>query len=113
MVGPRLGRGGRGAALPLHSRGHARAIALRQARGGDLMRRALVTGFAALVALLTIAPLLWMLSVSFMAPGEAAQFPPPLLPENPGLDNYRQLFGTYGVGRFHHGSASLRERVCP
>ncbi|WP_317153871.1 carbohydrate ABC transporter permease [Sphingopyxis indica] len=64
------------------------------------MRRALVTGFAALVALLTIAPLLWMLSVSFMAPGEAAQFPPPLLPENPGLENYRQLFGTYGVGRF-------------
>jgi multiple sugar transport system permease protein len=64
------------------------------------LRRWSVTLLAALVALLTIAPLLWMLSVSFMAPGEASQFPPPLLPENPGLDNYRTLFGTFGIGRF-------------
>ena len=34
-------------------------------------------------------PLLWMVSVSFMAPGEAAAFPPPLLPSEPTLDNYR------------------------
>ncbi|MBK6414548.1 carbohydrate ABC transporter permease [Sphingopyxis sp.] len=59
-----------------------------------------VTLLAALVALLTIAPLLWMLSVSFMAPGEAAQFPPPLLPADPSLANYRTLFSTFGIGRF-------------
>ncbi|MBL0767242.1 carbohydrate ABC transporter permease [Sphingopyxis sp. DHUNG17] len=41
-----------------------------------------------------------MLSVSFMARGEAAQFPPPLLPAAPGLDNYRMLFDSFGVGRF-------------
>lgn len=64
------------------------------------LRHWTVTLLAALVALLTIAPLLWMVSVSFMAPGEASQFPPPLLPENPGLDNYRTLFGTIGIGRF-------------
>ncbi|WP_227339555.1 carbohydrate ABC transporter permease [Sphingopyxis sp. P8] len=63
-------------------------------------RRTAVTLAAALVALLTIAPLLWMLSVSFMARGEAAQFPPPLLPAAPGLDNYRMLFDSFGVGRF-------------
>ncbi|WP_033073904.1 carbohydrate ABC transporter permease [Sphingopyxis sp. MWB1] len=63
-------------------------------------RRILVTALAALVALITVAPLLWMVSVSFMAPGEAAQFPPPLLPQSPSLENYRQLFETYGVGRF-------------
>lgn len=63
-------------------------------------RRTAVTLVAALVALLTIAPLLWMLSVSFMARGEAAQFPPPLLPAAPGLDNYRMLFDSFGVGRF-------------
>ncbi|MDZ3832800.1 MAG: carbohydrate ABC transporter permease [Sphingopyxis sp.] len=63
-------------------------------------RRTLVTLLAALVALITVAPLLWMVSVSFMAPGEASQFPPPLLPKSPSLENYRQLFGTYGVGRF-------------
>lgn len=59
-----------------------------------------VTLLAAFVALLTIAPLLWMLSVSFMAPGEAAQFPPPLLPADPTVENYRTLFGSYGIGRF-------------
>ena len=63
-------------------------------------RRWTVTLLAALVALLTVAPLLWMLSVSFMAPGEAAQFPPPLLPAEPTMENYRTLFGTFGIGRF-------------
>lgn len=64
------------------------------------VRRWSVTLLAALVTLLTVAPLLWMVSVSFMAPGEAAQFPPPLLPETPSLENYRTLFGTFGIGRF-------------
>lgn len=64
------------------------------------VRRWSVTLLAALVTLLTVAPLLWMVSVSFMAPGEAAQFPPPLLPEAPSLENYRTLFGTFGIGRF-------------
>ncbi|MGR4891198.1 carbohydrate ABC transporter permease [Sphingopyxis sp. LARHCG72] len=64
------------------------------------VRRWSVTLLAAFVTLLTVAPLLWMVSVSFMAPGEAAQFPPPLLPETPSLENYRTLFGTFGIGRF-------------
>ncbi|MBX3594052.1 MAG: carbohydrate ABC transporter permease [Sphingomonas sp.] len=46
-----------------------------------------------------------MLSVSFMQPGEAAQFPPPLLPDHPGWQNYRTLFESYGVGRFLFNSA--------
>ena len=32
------------------------------------------------MALVSIAPLLWMTSVSFMPAGEASRFPPPLLP---------------------------------
>jgi multiple sugar transport system permease protein len=32
----------------------------------------------AVIAALTLFPLLWMLSASFMAPGEASTFPPPL-----------------------------------
>lgn len=63
-------------------------------------RRWIVTLLAALVALLTVAPLLWMVSVSFMAPGEASAFPPPLVPDDPTLENYRMLFGSFGVGRF-------------
>ena len=64
------------------------------------LRRWSATLLAALVALITIAPLLWMVSVSLMARGEAAHFPPPLWPASPTLENYRELFGTFGVGRF-------------
>ncbi|MFT4196689.1 MAG: carbohydrate ABC transporter permease [Pseudoxanthomonas sp.] len=50
-------------------------------------------------ALVAIAPLLWMLSVSFMARGQASHFPPPLLPAHATLDSYRELFGRTGMGR--------------
>lgn len=62
------------------------------------------TGFAALVALLVLMPLLWMVAVSVMQPGEAAQFPPPLLPAHPTLGNYRILFQDYGIGRYAFNS---------
>ena len=65
-----------------------------------MIRRYALTGFTALVALIVLMPLVWMVSVSFMAPGEAAAFPPPLFPSEPTLENYRTLFGTYGIGRY-------------
>ncbi len=65
-----------------------------------MIRRNLLTLVAAAVALIVLMPLLWMVSVSFMAPGEAAAFPPPLFPTHPTLENYRTLFGTYGIGRY-------------
>ncbi len=65
-----------------------------------MIRRYALTGFTALVALIVLMPLVWMVSVSFMAPGEAAAFPPPLFPKEPTLENYRTLFGTYGIGRY-------------
>lgn len=60
---------------------------------------ALVNGLLAAGALFALFPLLWMLSVSFMRPGEASAFPPPLLPGRPTLDNYRELFARAGMGR--------------
>ena len=65
-----------------------------------MIRRYALTGFTAVVALIVLMPLIWMVSVSFMAPGEAAAFPPPLFPKVPTLENYRILFGTYGIGRY-------------
>jgi multiple sugar transport system permease protein len=70
-----------------------------------LLQRHGLTLLAALLALLVLAPLIWMVSVSFMTPGAAAQFPPPLWPDDPTLENYRTLFGTYGVGRYLFNSA--------
>jgi multiple sugar transport system permease protein len=52
-------------------------------------------------------PLLWMLAVSFMAPGEASHFPPPVLPRHPTLVNYRALFADAGIGRYFLNSLLL------
>jgi multiple sugar transport system permease protein len=49
--------------------------------------------------LLTLFPLLWMLSASFMASGEATTFPPHLLPHAPTFAQYRALFGRLNIGR--------------
>ena len=58
-----------------------------------------VNGLLALAAILAIAPLLWMVSVSFMKPGEADSFPPPLFPRAPSLGAYHELFAREGMGR--------------
>jgi len=66
-----------------------------------------VNGLLLLAAAVTLAPLLWMLSVSFMRPGEADSFPPPLLPAAPNLGAYRELFAHQGMGRYFTNSLFL------
>lgn len=61
---------------------------------------AIVNGLLAGVAAISLAPLLWMLSVSFMQTGEATNFPPPLWPSAPTLHNYQELFARAGMGRY-------------
>jgi len=60
----------------------------------------LVNALLIALAVFSLAPLLWMLSVSFMPAGEASALPPPLLPSAPTLDNYRLLFSRMGIGRY-------------
>jgi multiple sugar transport system permease protein len=69
---------------------------IRPSRAGRAVRLALM----ALLAAFALFPLLWMVSVSFMSPGEASRFPPPLLPEAPSLGAYRALFETTGISRY-------------
>ena len=64
------------------------------------LAKAIINGLLVGLAVLSLAPLLWMLSVSFMQPGEASHFPPPLLPADPTLHNYRELFSRLGMGRY-------------
>lgn len=52
-------------------------------------------------------PLLWMLAASFMAPGEASTYPPPLVPAHATLANYRELFARTGMGRYLANSVLL------
>jgi multiple sugar transport system permease protein len=67
----------------------------------------LVNGLLAAGALACAAPLLWMLSVSFMPAGEATAFPPALLPSEPTLAHYRELFSRLHLARQAANSAIL------
>ena len=70
-------------------------------------RMGTVALYAALVLFgtLSLVPLLWMLSASFMAQGEATTFPPALVPSHPTLVHYRDLFGRLALGRYAMNSA--------
>ena len=63
------------------------------------------------VAAATVFPLLWMVAVSLMQPGESASFPPPVLPARPTLANYRELFAHAGMGRYVANSVLLAAAV--
>lgn len=75
--------------------------------GGSRVQALLVNGALAAFALLALAPLAWMVSVSFMPMGEASGFPPPLLPSAVTLDNYRELLARTGIGRAFANSLAV------
>ncbi|MDQ6635525.1 MAG: carbohydrate ABC transporter permease [Gemmatimonadota bacterium] len=55
--------------------------------------------------MLSLLPLLWMVSASFMRTGEASTFPPPLLPRHPTTAHYADLFGRLALGHYALNSA--------
>lgn len=59
------------------------------------------------LGIFTVTPLLWMLAVSLMQPGEAAHFPPPLLPSHPTFSNYATLLASTDMARYFANSAVL------
>jgi multiple sugar transport system permease protein len=70
-----------------------------------------VNGVLFVAAAVTAFPLLWSISVSFMAAGEASTFPPPLLPRAPTLEHYRELFLRLDLGRYLLNSLFLATTV--
>lgn len=62
--------------------------------------RWLINGTLCVLAVLTLFPLLWMLSVSFMPTGASSSYPPPLWPAHVTLDRYRELFAQQHMGRY-------------
>jgi len=62
-------------------------------------------------AAIALAPLLWMLSASFMPPGEASAVPPRLLPSSATLEHYRALFLRLHLARSLFNSALLAASV--
>jgi multiple sugar transport system permease protein len=79
------------------------------------MRRPLATlavnGALLVLGLVTLAPLLWMVSASLMPTGEAASLPPRLLPSTATLEHYRDLFGRLALGRSFRNSLILASAI--
>ena len=65
--------------------------------GGSRWNAILVNGGLLALAIVSLAPLAWMVSVSFMPAGEASRFPPPMLPSAATLANYHQLVERTGM----------------
>ena len=59
-----------------------------------------VNGLLLGLAAMSLFPLLWMASVSLMPAGASMRLPTPILPPALTLENYRQLFGSVGMGRY-------------
>jgi multiple sugar transport system permease protein len=70
-----------------------------------------VNGALALLALATLAPLLWMVSASFMPTGEATRLPLRLVPSAPTLEHYRELFSRLDLGRAFANSLLLSSAI--
>ncbi|MES2714923.1 MAG: carbohydrate ABC transporter permease [Pseudomonadota bacterium] len=70
-----------------------------------------VNALLLLAAVFALGPLLWMLSVSFMQPGESNALPPPLLPARPTLHNYEQLLAQTGMLRYFFNSLVVASAV--
>ncbi|MQP77568.1 ABC transporter permease subunit [Stenotrophomonas sp. MYb238] len=66
-----------------------------------------INGALLALALVSLAPLAWMVSVSFMPSGQASQFPPPLLPAQLTTGNYRALFARTGMAGNFLNSLSM------
>ena len=67
----------------------------------------IVNGLLVGLATLSLFPLLWMVSVSFMPAGASSTIPTPVLPATVTLGNYRQLFGNVGMGRYLVNSLAI------
>src|SRR5207244_2480207 len=59
----------------------------------------IITALLVITALLTVMPLVWMISASLMPTGEATLFPPRFLPSAPTIAHYRELFTRMNFGR--------------
>ena len=76
-------------------------------------RAAKISLYALLVlgALLSLLPMVWMVSASLMPAGEASTYPPRLLPRAVTLEHYAALFTRLNLGRYLVNSALIAGTV--
>jgi multiple sugar transport system permease protein len=71
----------------------------RQAPARDAILRIVLHATLVLGALVSLAPMLWMLSASVMPAGEASAYPPRLVPRTVTFEHYQALFTRLALGR--------------
>ncbi len=69
--------------------------------------RAIVYVLLLLGSIITLVPLLWMVSASMMPSGEASTYPPPILPSTFTFEHYADLFQRLNLGRYFLNSALI------
>jgi multiple sugar transport system permease protein len=89
----------------------AGAAAARDHAARERLARWGVMALLVLGAVLAMLPMSWMLSASLMATGEATQYPPRLLPRDPTLQHYRDVFTRLHMGRYLLNSAIIAATV--
>src|SRR5688500_2314041 len=77
---------------------------MRERRG---VQRVVGASLALLLAALTLAPFLWMVSTSLMDELEVFQYPPPLLPASPRFANYPEALTAMPFALFFRNTAIL------
>lgn len=60
----------------------------------------LINGIVILIAIATFLPFLWMISASFMHPGEANTYPPKLIPDKFTTEHYGTLFNRMNLADY-------------
>lgn len=71
------------------------------------LKAATLYGALLLGVVLSLTPLVWMLSASFMPTGQASSYPPSFLPSAITFEHYRDLFTRLDLGRTLFNSAFL------
>jgi len=79
----------------------ARRVSARGLLRSNLVNYVLLT----VLALVMVAPFIWMLSTSFKPQAETITFPPRLLPQQPTLENYGQVFERLNMARLYMNTA--------
>ena len=71
------------------------------------LSRSLIYAALLVGSVVTLAPLVWMVSASLMPSGEASSFPPPLFPSEVTFAHYADLFRRLNLGRYFLNSALI------
>lgn len=73
----------------------------------DTFSKVVLVTVLVVTGVLTVSPLLWMVSASFMPAGQASSYPIRIVPDPVTVEHYETLFSRLNVGRYFLNSVAL------